>query len=121
MRILVVEDEAFIAVDLAWQLTEAGFEVVGPAAGTAEALALIDRPGCDAAILDVNLRHESSEVVAIELTRRSVPFITLSGYSSDQHAPAFKDAPFLMKPVRYNLLAAELQRLKVFPSSDQRH
>ena len=111
MRVLLVEDEALLAIDLADLLTEAGFEVIGPAMRAAEALALIASSGCDAAVLDVHLGDETSEPVAIELTRLGVPFIVLSGYNSDQHPPAFKGAPMLLKPVRFEKLATELRQL----------
>ena len=111
MRTLLVEDDPFIALDLAQQLNEAGFDVVGPASRSADALKLIAAPGCDVAVLDVNLGVETSEAVAVKLTQLGVPFITLSGYSAEQHPPAFKAAPLLAKPVKFNLLVQELRRL----------
>ena len=67
VRVLVVEDEAIVAIDIADQLTEAGFLVVGPAPSVAKALKLIEDVGCDVAVLDVNLRDETAEPVAREL------------------------------------------------------
>ena len=87
-RVLVVEDDAMIALDIARELTDAGLEVVGPAISVAKALRLIGDYGCDAAVLDVNLgNNETSEPVARELRARSTPFVVLSGYSSEQHPP----------------------------------
>ena len=63
-RVLVVEDEFLVALDIAQQITEAGFEVVGPANSVAKAIALIDELGCDVAVLDVNLGHETAEPIA---------------------------------------------------------
>jgi len=54
-RILVVEDEAFIALDLVMAIEDAGAIPVGPAATIAEALELISHDPPDGAILDVNL------------------------------------------------------------------
>ena len=54
-RILVVEDEAFIALDLVMAIEDAGAIPVGPAATVAEALELISHDPPDGAILDVNL------------------------------------------------------------------
>ena len=54
-RILVVEDEALIAMDLQALLEEAGYHVLGPANSSAAALALIDNDEPDVALLDVNL------------------------------------------------------------------
>lgn len=54
-RILVVEDEPFIAFDLMMAIEEAGAVAVGPAATVAEALDFIGNAPPDGAILDVNL------------------------------------------------------------------
>jgi DNA-binding response OmpR family regulator len=110
-RILIVEDDAFIGLDLMQQLCEAGFQVIGPAMSAAEALELLSETGCDAAVLDVNLGRETSEVVAVELARRSVPFLGASGYDKEQHPPAFSGAPLLTKPFQIHALVAELNRL----------
>ena len=54
-RVLIVEDEPFIAFDLADAIEHAGGIVIGPAATVREALALIKTQRVEAAILDVNL------------------------------------------------------------------
>ena len=99
-----------IALEIAKVLTDAGFEVVGPAGSVIPALALIEKQGCDAAVLDVNLGDETSEAVAKKLRAARTPFITLSGYSRLQHPPVFAGAPALFKPLRSELLVAELKR-----------
>ena len=112
MRVLVVEDDALMAIDLADQLEEAGFDILGPAMNVTEALEILSAIDCDTAVLDINLGQETSEEVARQLTLRGVPFIALSGYSNDQYPAAFKDAPSLVKPVRIELLKAELRRIQ---------
>ena len=62
MRILIVEDEALIAMVLADSLEDGGHEVVGPAATMAEALALCEAAPPELAVLDVNLRDGSNGV-----------------------------------------------------------
>ncbi len=109
-RVLVLEDEALLAFELAHALAEAGFVVVGQARAVAKALELVRLAGCDAAVLDINLGHETSEPVALELTERGTPFITLSGYERGQRPSVFADAPSLSKPLRPELLVAELRR-----------
>jgi len=109
-RVLVVEDQALVALDIAHVLTRAGFDVAGPARGVAQALELLKEASCDAAVLDINLGSETSEPVALELSKQCTPFVTLSGYSRDQHPPVFKGAPVLAKPLRPELLIAELRR-----------
>jgi DNA-binding response OmpR family regulator len=110
-RVLVVEDDALVGLDIADQLSEAGFHVVGPAVSVEAALRLLRTTECDMAVLDVNLGRETSEQVARELRALSKPFVVLSGYSSEQHPPEFQGAPFLSKPARPSELVMLLQRL----------
>jgi DNA-binding response OmpR family regulator len=108
--ILVVEDEALIAIEIAYILNEAGFDVLGPAARVLPGLELLQRYGCDAAVLDIRLGAETSEPIALELTRQGVPFVTLSCYSKEQRPPAFDGAPALSKPINGVVLADEIRR-----------
>jgi DNA-binding response OmpR family regulator len=108
-RVLVVEDEAILAIDIAEQLAEAGFLVVGPAPSVAKALRLIVDVGCDIALLDVNLRDETAEPVARELRSRRTPFLFLSAVSREQLASGFRDEVLLPKPTRPAVLIAALQ------------
>ena len=108
IRVLLVEDEPLLAVELADELAEAGFKVVGPASSTARALRLMDDTGCDAAVLDVNLGKETSEAVALALRESGTPFVVLSGYSSIELGAAFQGAPFLSKPVQWQQLVKTL-------------
>lgn len=109
-RILVVEDDALIAIETGQILAEAGFQVVGPAKSVAKALELIKHTGCDAAILDINLGSETSERVARELNARGTPFVTQSGYSKGQHPALFQGVPAFAKPVRPEPLLASLRQ-----------
>jgi len=105
----VVEDDALLALDIAKQLSEAGFEVVGPATSVAKALRLIKQAGCDIAVLDVNLGNETAESIAHDLRERGTPFVILSGYSTEQHPPGLRGAPTLSKPARSGDLVATLR------------
>lgn len=99
-RILVVEDDFFLADDLAQEFEQAGFEVLGPAGTVADALSLIERTDCAAAVLDVNLGKETSELIALRLAGSSKPFVVISGYSRDQLPPAYNGAPLVNKPLK---------------------
>ncbi|HET8554616.1 MAG TPA: response regulator [Rhodanobacteraceae bacterium] len=80
-RILVVEDEYFIAQQIAGSLTDAGVEVVGPVATLENALLAIDRHAqLDAAVLDINLRGEKVFPVADALAARGIPFVFATSY-----------------------------------------
>ncbi len=110
LRVLVVEDEAIVALEIEQNLKDAGFEVVGPAARVAEALELLKEFGCDAAVLDINLGAETSEPIARLLADNGTPFVTVSGYSQDQRPSGFSGGAFLTKPLRAELLVAQLRQ-----------
>jgi len=108
--VLVVEDEALLSMEIADILQDAGFDVLGPAGSVSQALRLLERSGCDVAVLDVNLGHETAEPVAEWLTKRSIPFVVLSGYSREQQPAALRDMPQLTKPLQSELLVAQVRR-----------
>lgn len=98
VRILVVEDEFMIALDISQKLADAGFEVLGPTKSVTKALEFVAEPGCDLAVLDVKLGVETSEPIAQRLHALGKPFIILSGYSTDDQLPWFGGATILRKP-----------------------
>ena len=84
LRILVVEDEALIAMAYEDLLADLGWFLVGPAPSVAQALAILatDRPS--AALLDVNLDGEISAPVAARLHRSGIPFLVVTGSAAAQ-------------------------------------
>jgi PAS domain S-box-containing protein len=102
--VLLVEDDALLALSMKEVLEEAGLRVIGPAATADRALNLIARAPPDFGLLDVNLGAETSERVAQELTRMGVRFACVSAYSRDQAPDAFLQAPFFSKPINESAL-----------------
>lgn len=98
--ILVVEDEMFIALDLAATLEDEGYRVLGPAATVADALDLLGEQRPNAALLDVNLRGEMVTPVARLLRQMGVPFVLASAYARTElpDDEALTGAPYLGKP-----------------------
>ena len=98
-RVLVVEDEALVAMLLQDNLSELGCDVIASVARLADALAAVrDATELDVAVLDVNLAGESSEPVAAELAARDIPFLVATGYGELRGWEHFRDAPMLHKP-----------------------
>jgi CheY-like chemotaxis protein len=98
-RILVVEDEYFVADDLSRALSRAGMEVVGPVSEAGAALALLDRHGnIDGAVLDINLKGELIYPVADVLSARGVPFVFATGYDRTALPARFDGLPRWEKP-----------------------
>ena len=110
-RVMVVEDEALVALVLADHLTELGLSVVGPCSSVAEAKAVASKGGFEAAILDVNLGGELVYPVADLLSSRGIPFIFVTGYGRESIDRRFSNAPVLEKPVELKLLEEIFGRL----------
>lgn len=104
-HLLVVEDEALLAIDTATILEGAGYAVVGPAPDVDAALDLLSSARIDGALLDVHLRTGMVWPVAEALDARRVPFMFISGYGMERDFPErFQGTPRLDKPVRQDLL-----------------
>ena len=99
-RVLLVEDEYFLADDLCRALEGCGAEVVGPVSSLDKALPLAEREGLTCAVLDINLRGESGLRVAELLQHRNVPFVYSTGYSRTSVPEALKGSAHLEKPFR---------------------
>jgi CheY-like chemotaxis protein len=110
-RILVVEDEPLLAMDITGQLEDAGAHVVGPAADPAVALRLIEQYRCDAALLDANLEGQPVDEIAASLTARNIPFVFVSGYGRASLPEAFDAADLLSKPFGAHQLLDVLAKL----------
>jgi len=98
-QVMVVEDEALVAMVESDALTELGFEVAGPYSRPADALEAVERGGISAAILDINLGGTLVYPVAEELTARGIPFIFVTGYGPESVDQRFAQVPVLQKPV----------------------
>ena len=109
-RILVVEDEELVALELSAELSRLGWAVVGPAATLAEAQNLVSG-GVDAAVLDVNLRGRPIYPVAEALEERRVPFIFCTGYEVVDPEGRFANVPVIRKPVHPEAVSAALSNL----------
>src|SRR3954447_10414512 len=92
---LVVEDEWLISTVIEQALIGAGFRVASRPSSVARALAAIEASPPDCAILDTDLRGESSEAVAKALHERKIPFLVISGLSLNQIDGILANAPFL--------------------------
>ena len=115
-RILIAEDEYVIAKCLVRDLQNAGADVLGPAMTVDEALDLAETMSLDGAILDIKLRGEMAYAVIDLLTKRGVPFVLATGYSSDDALPdRFRSVPKLLKPFSTEGFEAALRNLLKTP------
>ena len=111
VRVLVVEDEYFIADDLVRALLKCGAEPIGPASTVAGARRLMAEGRLDAAILDLNLRGEIAFGLVELLANDHVPCLIVSGYSENSFPAEFSHFPSLEKPVVYEQVTEKLAQV----------
>jgi len=110
-RILAVEDEMLVLMNIETSLEDFGCTTICSAGSVAEALALIAKQSFDAAILDVNLGGEKSYPVADALASLGVPFVFSTGYSNHGDRVDLEDRPVLRKPYTREALFAAFARM----------
>jgi CheY-like chemotaxis protein len=112
--VLIVEDDAIIALDFEDTLLGFGVKTVRTAASVAKALDMIAERAPDFALLDVGLIREKSFAIAERLAALKIPFVFVTGYGADVRLPpAFADRPRLPKPFSTDALEAMLKRRPV--------
>lgn len=108
IRVLVVEDEYFIADDLARALRAAGAVPIGPVASVEDAQEMLDKQRPDAAILDLNLRGVIASGLVERVAREKLPTIVVSGYGERGLPELDVTLPRLEKPVDCKLVVKTL-------------
>ncbi|AHG45201.1 transcriptional regulator [Rhizobium leguminosarum bv. trifolii CB782] len=107
-RVLIVEDEYFLADETRRKLEKAGATVVGPVAGVTAALELVENEKIDAAILDVHLEGEFVFPVAEELERRNIPFVFATAFDPAIIPVKFTGFSLCEKPTELGKIAEAL-------------
>jgi PAS domain S-box-containing protein len=98
-RILVIEDEALVALQLQADLESVGHTVIGPARSLQAGLSLVKDSAIDLALVDVSLGRDTSAPIADALIARKVPFAFVTGYSDTAVLPEhLRKMPRLSKP-----------------------
>ena len=82
-HVLIVEDDAFIALDIECVMESAGFEIIDTVGRVDRALDLLDQKKPDLALLDYNLGDENSVPIARKLGLMNVPFMFISGQTRE--------------------------------------
>jgi len=98
LRVLLVEDEYLVAMNIELMLRQCGCAVVGPIGDLASALRVAQEGGFDLALLDVNVGGEHVTAVAEALQKQAVPMVFCTGYQTDNLPARFAGAPTLKKP-----------------------
>jgi DNA-binding NtrC family response regulator len=111
-RVLVVEDDYFIASEVVRAFRLQGADVVGPVPTLATALNVMENEqAIELAVLDINLRGELVYPLADALESRGVPFVFASGYDASAVPDRFRHVPLLTKPIDFGDIASELSKI----------
>jgi DNA-binding response OmpR family regulator len=111
-RVLIVEDEAGIALMLAEMLRDAGCTVIGPADRIESALGHAETETIDVAILDVNIAGQDVIPVADRLAARGTAFLFITGYDDTEQLGVHAKRPVLRKPFTEGELLAALHKAR---------
>ncbi len=101
---LIVEDEALVAMMLEEELESLGLSIVANCGSVSDAIKAIDDETPNAAILDVNLGGEFVYAVADRLLERGIPFVFLTGYGRESVDQRYQFVQILEKPVGRQVL-----------------
>lgn len=115
MKVLVVEDDYFIADQLVREICELGDEPIGPFASVGDALPVIGR--AEVAILDIKLGDETSFPISDRLMMIHTPFLFLTGYDSQLVPHRFYDTDIYIKPSRAEPMLKALRALHQPPDA----
>ena len=116
-RIMIVEDEALVAMALREALDELGFSVVGPFGRISEAMIALRNNHVDAAVLDVNLGGELIYPLADVLVADRVRFVFITGYGAEEIEHRYASVPILQKPIEPGALKSVFALAPALPGS----
>lgn len=110
-RVLVVEDEPLIGMDIEDAVEGLGHEVVGPITELSEALVVATTAALGCAIIDINIRGGHAYPVADMLRKRGLPLLLLSSYGASSLPGRLRDEARLAKPFTSAQLDTEIRKL----------
>ena len=109
LRVLVIEDEAMVAMLIQDTLADIGCEVIGIASRFNEAIEKVKSLAFDMAILDLNLNGRQALPIADSLAERGIAFVVATGYGAMNLSESLQRAPILQKPFRQRDLERALR------------
>lgn len=113
-KILIVEDEAVVALDISRRLERMGYEISARVASSEEALSAIEINAPDLILMDINLQGSSDGIEAAEKIDREyqIPIIYLTAYAGEgtlQRAKETSPYGYILKPFKERELRAAIE------------
>lgn len=116
-RVLIVDDETYVAMMLEDMLQDLGCTVVGVAQNLDAGLELARRAEADVAVLDVNVGGKLITPVAQTLDERGIPLLFSTGYGAAGLGTEWRGRPVLPKPFAIEDLARALRQALAAPNA----
>jgi DNA-binding response OmpR family regulator len=114
--VLLLEDEALIAMGLEDDVEAAGYTVAGAFATCRSALDWLESETPNVAVLDTTVRDGTCKDLALKLNQRGIPFVIYSGNSEDQNTiEELNDAIWVEKPASKDALLAAIETILTQP------
>lgn len=115
-KVLIVEDEAIVAMENKMNLTRAGFLVMGTVSSAEDAILKIRDEVPDLILMDIKLKGNLNGIEAVNLIRKThtIPVVFLTGNSDNKTQQLLKDisnSSYLLKPVLTNDLIQTVQQM----------
>ena len=110
-RVLIVEDEFLVALEMSRIVEREGYTVVGPAASVDATRRVLAQQEVDVALLDINLRGELVFPIAEHLEATGLPYIFVTSSSPSSLPAEYRHRPLVQKPYFAELLLALIQEL----------
>lgn len=110
-RVLIVEDEYFLADDLARGFAQEGISIAGPVPSLEQAMELVEQRQINLAVLDIALDGSKAYDVADALIAQDVPFLFVTGYDRDAIPDRYADVPICQKPASAKEVISALERI----------
>ena len=111
-RVLIVEDEYYLADDLSRALSGAGAEIVGPVGTLEDAENTVSEGEFDCAVVDMNLRGDFAYAVAQRLGASGVPYVVATGYNQSSLPDSLANVPRIEKPFAAREVVDLLMRVR---------
>ena len=112
LRVLVVEDEALIAMLIEDAVQKGGHSVAETISNITSAMAAVQGDHFDVALLDMNLNGQKAHALPVTLAARKKPFAFVTGYGHSGVLESFADAPVVRKPFRSQAIIEALAKLE---------
>lgn len=115
-KILIVEDEAIVAMENKMNLSLAGYQVVASVSSGEEALNKIDEATPDLILMDITLKGNLSGIETVEKLREvsDIPIVFITGNSDNKTLHLIKEitnTSYLLKPILTNDLLSEVKKM----------